>query len=99
MALDWPTNIGKNPEGGFVLTVPGLDDFAVFGNLKREVQAEFDEALRSHLNGYLAVGKIVPVPVGRIVDHAQEHTRGEKTWNQLGFNASTGRIRSKPATI
>ena len=94
MALDWLTDIRKNPEGGFVLTVRGLDDFAVFGNLKREVQSQFHEALRSHLNGYLAVGKIVPVPVGRIVD--QEDTRGVQTWSRFGFNASTGQLRSEP---
>ena len=97
MALDWHTNIRKNPEGGFVLTVRGLDDFAVFGNLKREVQTQFHEALRSHLNGYLAVGKVVPV-AGRIVEQSHGHTGGMKMWERIGFNAATGEARSEPAT-
>lgn len=99
MTLDWHAEIDQDPDGGFVMTVQGLDDFAVFGRSRAEVRKQFKDALRSHLEGYLAVGKVIAVPVaGRVVEHAED-TAGVKTWKQLGFDASTGRIRSDPATV
>lgn len=97
MALEWNQEINNDPEGGFVLTVHSLDDFAVFGNSRKEVLEQFEDALRSHLSGYLAVGKIVPAPVGRVVEDVQV-TAGDPEWNHLGFNAATGRVRTQSAT-
>ena len=97
IALEWNQEINRDPKGGFVLTVSGLDDFAVFGNSRNEVLEQFEDALQSHLAGYFAVGKIVPVPAGRVVEHMQV-TGGDAAWNRLGFNAATGRIRVQSAT-
>lgn len=45
------------------LRIPGLRDFAVYGNSIDEVGDRWREALRSHIKGYLAVGKVVPEPI------------------------------------
>lgn len=56
---------------GFRLTVQELDDFEIFAATKKQVMEEWQTALRSHLQGYLAVGKVVPVPQFRVVSPPQ----------------------------
>ena len=96
MRLEWVLVIEDDPDGGVVLTVEGLDDFNVFGTDEVEVLSEFREAFRSHLRGYIATGKVVPVPeaVGKMVDPPLE-TRGVRDWDSLAFDAETGRTQRK----
>ena len=61
VALPWRPIIQADPDGGVVLTVEALDDFAVYGATEAEVRSTWTEALRSHLDGYLRVGKAIPV--------------------------------------
>jgi predicted RNase H-like HicB family nuclease len=64
--LPWQPVIDTVTEGEDVqvrLTVPGLPDFAVYGDSVTEVKARWREALASHLDGYLRVGKFIPQPV------------------------------------
>ncbi len=60
MELPWTTEIRSDEDGGFVLTVWPLNDFAVFGESRVEVETEWRGALASHLDGYLKVGKSIP---------------------------------------
>lgn len=65
MACDWKPVFEAQEDGTFRLTVAPLTDFELYGS-KEELDAEWREALESHLAGYLAVGKAVPVPTYRI---------------------------------
>ena len=62
--MDWPWTpvVEELPEGDFRLFVPALTDFEVFAATKAEVLADWRDMLRSHLEGYLKVGKVVPKP-------------------------------------
>lgn len=60
MTLPWKTEIHEDPDGGFVLTVWPLNDFAVYGDTPEEVEREWRSALRSHLLGYIALNKRIP---------------------------------------
>lgn len=64
MALPWTTEITPDPDGGVALTVWPIADFVVYGEDEAEVRSSWREALRSHLGGYLAVGK--HIPTGRL---------------------------------
>jgi hypothetical protein len=96
MALDWATEIHADPDGGFVLTVQCLIDFAVYGASEADVQGQFNDALRSHLAGYLATGKIVPIPSGRVMQELPE-TGGGGDWMYLEFDAATGMLQKESA--
>ena len=96
MALDWIAELAPDPDGGVVLMVHGLDDFAVCGTSADDVLAQYEDALRSHLGGYLATGKVVPVPAGCVIQEHQD-TGGVGEWTHLGFNAVTGKTRREPA--
>ncbi len=66
LALPWQTVIDTVTEGEDVqvrLTELGLPDFAVYGDSVTEVKDRWREALESHLDGYLHVGKFIPRPV------------------------------------
>lgn len=66
LALPWQPFVDTLTQGQDVsvrLTVPGLADFAVYGDSVTEVRDRFREALESHLGGYLAVGKVIPEPL------------------------------------
>ena len=60
MALPWKTEIHEDADGGVVLSVWPLSDFAVYGDTVEEVEAEWRSALRSHLLGYIALNKRIP---------------------------------------
>ncbi len=66
LELAWQPVIDTVSEGEDTyvrLTVPGLPDFAVFGDSITDVKSRWREALASHLEGYLHVGKFIPEPV------------------------------------
>jgi hypothetical protein len=65
MGCEWRPVFEAQEDGTFRLTVPPLLDFEMFGS-REELDATWREALESHLAGYLAVGKAVPVPTYRI---------------------------------
>jgi len=62
MNWPWVPHVEADAGGGFRLTVDRLNDFDVFGETEEEVNAEWKSALRSHLIGYINVGKVVPIP-------------------------------------
>ena|ERR1043166_7495734 len=70
--MEWPWTpvVEQLPEGDFRLFVPALTDFEVFGRTQAEVQADFRDMLRSHLEGYLKVGKVVPKPFFHLPEQA-----------------------------
>ena len=63
MNLEWVLDVSQDPDGGYMLTVQGLEDFVVYGNSEEEVLEDFEDAMRSHLEGYLATNKALPSPV------------------------------------
>jgi predicted RNase H-like HicB family nuclease len=62
MAYGWQAQIERLSDGQFHLTIPPLTDFELFGSTQEELEKSWSEALESHLLGYLAVGKAVPLP-------------------------------------
>lgn len=65
LAMDWSPIIDTVRDGDDVyirLTVRGLQDFAVHGDGVTDVLSRWQEALASHLGGYLATGKVIPEP-------------------------------------
>ena len=75
MAFPWIQQIEADPDGGFRLSVNGLYDFELFAESQEELDASWKEALESHLAGYLAVGKAVPIP-GAVCAIEASDTRG-----------------------
>ena len=52
-------------DGTYRLTVEGIVDFELFSDTPMREQDEWRTALRSHLQGYLNVGKALPLPLPR----------------------------------
>jgi hypothetical protein len=66
LGLEWHPVIDTVTDGDDVfvrLAIPGLADFAVYGDSVTEVKEGWREALESHLAGYLTCGKFIPEPV------------------------------------
>ena len=57
----WTPVLKKLPEGDWSLTIPPLDDFEMFGP-KKQLEAEWKQALRGHLRAYLDNQKQIPIP-------------------------------------
>ncbi len=95
MAMDWIPEISQEEDGSVTLRIPGLKGFVVDGSPEDAV-ANFSQALRSHLSSYLAAGKAVPVPEGRIVQDTSR-TSGDP-WQHLRVNVLTGHMRTRSAT-
>ncbi len=95
MAMDWIPEISQEEDGSVTLRIPGLKGFVVHGSPEDAV-ANFSQALRSHLSSYLAAGKAVPVPEGRIVQ-GTSRTSGDP-WQHLRANVLTGHLRTRSAT-
>lgn len=74
MAHPWVPAFEQLPEGDFRLTVPGLADFELFAATKPQLEAEWKSALRSHLMGYLKVGKVIPIPTIRVQEPLEIET-------------------------
>lgn len=75
--MPWNPFIDTVADGADVfvrLRVPGLTDFAVYGDSVTEVRERFREALESHLAGYIATGKVIPEPVETEVVNTGELT-------------------------
>lgn len=67
MAYAWEYDIKADADGGFRLTViPRLVDFEIFADTREELEAEWKDALRSHLQAYVATGKCIPIPSVRV---------------------------------
>ncbi len=77
MAWPWVPLVERLPEGDYRLSVPGLTDFEVFAETEQQVRAEWTTALRSHLGGYLRVGKVIPLPTTfRVPERSEVQTSG-----------------------
>jgi len=76
LGYQWTPTYERLEDGSWRLTVHPLNDFELFGK-KTELEATWREALESHLVGYLAVGKAVPLPGGSVtVIDSDRSTRG-----------------------
>ncbi len=53
-------------DGDWVVTIAELPDFFAAGATPGEAAGNAQEALRSHLAGYLAIGKHIPAPVRHV---------------------------------
>lgn len=63
IALPWTYALGRDEESGdWVVTIDELPDFFAAGRSPGEAAGNAQEALRSHLAGYLATGLIPPPP-------------------------------------
>ena len=62
VALPWVTREEALEDGMYRLTIDGLDDFEIFDRSSERVQKEWRIALHALLQGYLLVGKAIPVP-------------------------------------
>ncbi len=61
MAYPWQPVFEECPDGSWRVTVAGVADFEAFASTEAQIREEWVTALRSHLKGYLAVGKVIPV--------------------------------------
>ena len=61
LAWPWWPCVMRN-EDGWQLTLPPLDDFAMYSDSREELLAEWRMALHAHLRAYLSVGKVIPFP-------------------------------------
>lgn len=62
LALNWAAQTEKLADGTYRLTVPQLRDFELFAETEGELTTTWRDALASHLQAYLAVGKVIPTP-------------------------------------
>jgi len=88
----WVPHVEADGRGGFRLTLDRLNDFDVFGATEEEVYAEWKSALRSHLTGYLNVGKVVPIPRVRIPETSELETSTGSS-GQVVFLSSDLQVR------
>jgi predicted RNase H-like HicB family nuclease len=67
MEYPWRHDIQSTPSGGYKLTVfPPLKDFELYAATREELEADWKDALESHLSGYIAAGKVIPIPHARL---------------------------------
>jgi predicted RNase H-like HicB family nuclease len=58
--MNWNPVITKEPEGYYKLTVPPIDDFAVYAETLEELVQRWGEALECHLQAYYNIGRPIP---------------------------------------
>ncbi len=90
MSMNWHPDADET-EDGFVITVPALEDFAVHGDTEEEAWADYPDALRSHLAGYIAVDRVVPVPfkIAQMAGEPDSVENGDPV-NAFGVDVRTG---------
>ncbi len=86
VAYPWRPTITEEPDGGFRLTVTSLLDFELFADTREELDRTWREALESHLQGYLATGKAIPLPGARIVEAGATATHGRMNAQRIVFD-------------
>ena len=62
MEVPWTPIVEELPDGGVSLRLAQLSDFEVSAASREQVLQDWKTALREHLRGSFAVGKVVPVP-------------------------------------
>lgn len=89
MSINWHPEC-SDTDDGVIITVPALDDFGVCADVEDEAWADYPDALRSHLAGYVTVNKIVPVPFKIEVAEGGGEVEDGQSRNVFGFDAHTG---------
>jgi hypothetical protein len=86
MAYPWEVEITEDPRGGFRAVVnPPLPDLELHAPTREELEAEWKDALASHLRAYLGSGKCIPIPYVRIQASATSGGAAEST-RQMNLN-------------
>ena len=81
MQFPWTKEIRPCESGGYMLTVfPPLADFELYAETEAELEEAWRDALESHLTGYLACGKVIPIPHVRVFQ--EQPTRGDSKGSQ-----------------
>ena len=91
MGMNWHPE-GMEAEDGYTITIPALDDFAVHGAGEKEAWGDYPDALRSHLQGYLNLKKVVPIPfrIDQVVGAEPNLTAEGPSQNVFGIDTRTG---------
>jgi hypothetical protein len=84
----WKPSIENLPAGDYRLTVALLPDFELFAESKEQLEAEWLVALRSHLSGYLAVGKVIPIPSFHLPEPSEVETSTGSSWQVVSLSES-----------
>lgn len=69
--LPWLPHTERCQDGSYRLVVAGLHDFELFASTEQQLLDEWMTALRSHLSGYLAVNKIIPIPTWQLQERSE----------------------------
>jgi hypothetical protein len=91
MSMNWQPEISETDDG-VVITIPALDDFALHSDNPDEAWADYLDALKSHLSGYLTVNKTVPVPfrIEQAPANGDENAAAVEGSNAFGIDVRTG---------
>lgn len=91
MTMNWHPE-GEETEDGYTITIVALDDFAVHADDEEEAWGDYLDALRSHLQGYLSVNKIVPIPfrIDQVAGAEPRPAAADPSQNVFGIDVRTG---------
>ncbi len=79
---------------------PNLADFVIYGETKEELEADWRDALKVHLQAYIDTGKCVPMPYVRLQESPD--TRGQSQGRvvlDLDELLASCAVRSVPNTV
>lgn len=88
MNLPWLAHTERCSDGSYRLVVAGLLDFELFAPSATQLEEEWRTALRSHLAGYLAVAKAIPIPMWQLQEPSEVRSstgsRGQVVFFSVG---------------
>lgn len=87
MQYPWRIDVTPDPDGGYRAAVyPPLPDLELFADTREELEAEWRDALKSHLSAYLRAGKVIPIPYVRMTDQGGGSTAPAESSPPAGSN-------------